>query len=85
MTGATGALKVLRRVQSSGWIIPPSFGESKLPGWGVADKRFILSVSTRLYADPGTVVTLTVRRTVVGSASVPSFPCSFSGYCVDAA
>jgi hypothetical protein len=37
-----------------------------------------------LYADPGTVVTLTVRRTVVGTASVPSFPCSLSGYYVDA-
>ena len=50
----------------------------------MADKRFILSVSTRLYADPGTVVTLTVRRTFVGSASVPSFPCSLSGHYVDA-
>ena len=57
----------------------PSFQDG-----GVADKRFILSASTRLHADPGTVVTLTVRRTVVGSASVPSFPCSLSGYYVDA-
>ena len=57
----------------------PSFQDG-----GVADKRFILSVSTRLYADPGSVVTLTVRRTVVGLASVASFPCSLSGYYVDA-
>ena len=60
------------------------FPGSSFQDGGVADKRFILSVSTRLYADPGTVVTLTVRRTVVGSASVPSFPCSLSGYYVDA-
>ena len=60
------------------------FPGSNFQDGGVADKRFILSVSTRLYADPGSVVTLTVRRTVVGTASVPSFPCSLSGYYVDA-
>jgi len=68
----------------TGSIIPPSFGEPSFQDGGVADKRFILSVSTRLYADPGTVVTLTGRRTVVGVASVPSFPCSVSGYYVAA-
>jgi hypothetical protein len=36
------------------------FPGSSFQDGGVADKRFILSVSTRLYADPGTVVTLTV-------------------------
>ena len=60
------------------------FPGSNFQDGGVADKRFILSVSTRLYADPGSVVTLTVRRTMVGAASVPSFPCSVSGYYVDA-
>lgn len=60
------------------------FPGSNFQDGGVADKRFILSVSTRLYADPGSVVTLTVRRTVVGTARVPSFPCSLSGYYVDA-
>ena len=51
----------------------------------VAEKRFILSASTRLYANPGSAVTLTVRRTfVAGAAIVPNFPCSLSGYYVDA-
>ena len=51
---------------------------------GGGGQRFLVSVSTRLYADPGTVVTLTVRRTMVDAASVPSFPWSLSGYYVDA-
>lgn len=46
-------------------------------------QRVIISASTRLYAGSATTVTLTVRRTDIGTV-VSAFPCSLSGYYVDA-
>ena len=52
----------------SGWrgCAAQLFSGIKFPD-GAVSQRFILSVSTRLYSDPGTNVTLTVRRTNVGT------------------
>ncbi len=66
--GGTGGLHT--------FVPAPSFLNGAFP-------HFILSVPTRLYADPGTTVRLNVVRTAA-LGSISDFPCTLSGYYVDA-